>query len=459
MADNLVTEYTSIFGGKVEPIQFDGMNECRDFIKVYQGVKNFPIHGTTDYVAQYIQEQWPGKIPADETLINVCFLDIEVDTKGQGFPHADQANFEVDVIGVKSNQSDKRYVWSLYSSYDATKTELDIDPVNIVHTYCQTEIELLSEFLTWWNSREFSPDVVSGWNVQGFDIPYLYNRIRKVMGASKAKLMSPWGLIDTRTILNKFQKEITVYDLKGIATLDFMDVFIKFAHKYGPQENYKLDTIANTVLGTSKISYDEYSSLHELAARNPQKYIDYNIRDFDLVSEMNDVTQLLSLVYTMAYRAGCNFTDAFGTTRIWDTIIYRDLISQNIVVQPNEVKPAGEYEGAYVKEPIPGLRRWVASFDIASLYPSIIIEYNISPETLQFDKMLSTSVNVCLDGTSFPDTHCVAANGSMYSKEKQGSLPRLLEGFYAERQSIQQQLATAEALHEQVKREMVRRGI
>lgn len=429
------TEYQSIFGDRVSPLEFDTMPEAAEFYKSYNSNSNASVFGTTDFVAQFIQERWPAHINWNPSWVRVTTLDIEVNCD-EGFPEADKAEWPVDAITVKSSVDSKYYVFSLYN-YKPEKTELGIDPEDIVHSHCQDEVELLSEFLTWWNSDRYICDVVTGWYIRGFDIPYLYNRIARLMGESKAKLLSPWKMVDERRIVLKNMGEMLTFELKGIAQLDMQDIFKKFGYKYGPQESYKLDHISHVVLKERKLSYDEYKSLFDLAKHDPQKYVDYNIKDVWLVKRLEDETKLLNLVMTMAYKAGVNFGDTLGTTRIWDTIIYRDLMSRNVAIQPPQDHMAAKFAGGYVKEPIPAFYKWVTSFDLNSLYPNIIVQYNMSPETLVEDEMLPLDVNRCLNNPSIDSEYAVAANGSMYRKDEQGALPRLIEAYYAERKEIQ----------------------
>ena len=428
----------SIYGHKVSPMQFEKMSEAKAFIERNKDIAGFDIYGTEDYVCQYIQEKWPGNIEYDESQIVTINLDIEVRSE-KGFPEPDEALWPVDLITFKTNLRDEYVVLSLYD-WNRNITQIDEEIRDkIVHIQYKTEEELLRAFVKFFQTID--PDVVTGWNVQGFDMIYLYNRISRLAGEQVAKRLSPWEQAERRSIKTRWGKEKTVVDLVGIAQVDFMEVFIKFGHKYGPQENYKLDTICNTVLGTSKLSYEEYSSLFELAIKNPQKYTDYNIIDVYRVEQMINKTKLMSLVYAMIYRAGCNMMDAFGTTRIWDTIIYRRLMQDNVVVQPMKRQPSTKYEGAYVKEIEPSNFTYVASFDIASLYPNIMIEWNMSPETLQ-PEMVDMNVERALD-EGFPVTtngdFAVAANGARFSKTKQGFIPSVLEGYYSDRKLIQKE--------------------
>lgn len=429
-------EYKSIFGESVSPVQFESIKEAKAFQKQYESVGNFEIYGTDDWVAQYIQEQWPGEIHFQEDLINLVSLDIEVYSPDE-FPEPEAALHPIDAITVKSSKSEI-YTLFTYRDYDPDLTELEELKGKIRLVKCDTEIELLYAFLRWWE-REY-PDAVSGWYSRTFDIPYIVNRITRILGDKEAKRLSPWNIIHEQQVSFK-GRDMQMYDLKGIAQLDMLDVFQKFGYKYGPQESYKLNHISHVVLGEKKLSYDEYDGLYDLADKDPQKYCDYNIKDAYLVQRIAEKTGLISLVYNLAYRAGVNFSDTFGTTRIWDAIIMRELMKEKVVVQPNESRLSTSYPGGYVKDPHVGKHDWIVSFDLNSLYPNLIVEYNMSPETLVQDDMLDLDVEKCLTATaSFHNSYAVAANGSLYKKDKQGVIPKIIESYYAERKAVQKEI-------------------
>jgi DNA polymerase elongation subunit (family B) len=221
-----------------------------------------------------------------------------------------------------------------------------------------------------------------------------------------------------------------------------MELFKKFGYSYGTQESYALDHIAHTVLGERKLSYEEHGSLHELYKNDHQKFIDYNIRDVQVVERIDEKMGLIALVLSMTYRGGVNVSDTFGTTAIWDSIIYRKLSLDNIIVPPMQDHPKTSYPGGYVKDPMVGSHDWVVSFDLASLYPNLIVQYNMSPETLM-PGMLDHGVERYLNGSPAASEYSVAANGSQYRKDKQGILPKIIVDYYAERKSVKGKMIEA----------------
>jgi DNA polymerase elongation subunit (family B) len=156
---------------------------------------------------------------------------------------------------------------------------------------------------------------------------------------------------------------------------------------------------------------------------------------------------------TMAYRGGVNFSETFGTTSIWDSILYRSLIKENKVVPPKVSKPKQPYPGAFVKDPMIGMHEWVASFDLNSLYPNIIVQYNMSPETLIEGKLPGVNVDKILDGQQFKleDDYAVSATGQQFSKERVGIIPSIIKQYYDERRSIKNRMLEAQQEYEKKK--------
>lgn len=436
------TEWTAFDDGlPVRPIKFDSMRDAKEFNEKYKDVEGHKIYGMQNHIFGYINDRFPGKIKFDPKVINVNTIDIEVKSE-EGFPEPEEAKYEIISIAAKNTIENVWRIWGLVD-YDPKKSYIyEKHPdTRIEYIKCKSEEELLEQFLIQWSKPEYCPDVVTGWYIRFFDIPYLVNRIRRVLGEEWVKKLSPWGMIQQRHVQFKGGKSSEAFDLIGIQVLDMQDLFLKFGHSYGPQENYKLDTIAKTVLGENKLSYEEYGNLHTLYRENPQLFIDYNLKDIDLVYRIEEKMGLIELVFTMAYKAGVNYTDTLGTTAIWDSIIFRDLYQNKIAVIPAESKFKAKYPGGYVKEPIPGLYKWVVSFDYNSLYPNLIVQYNMSPETLRNEPGWRNDVEYWLHNKTPVDSqYCVAANGSTYSKEKQGVLPRIIVEYYDERKRVKKKM-------------------
>jgi|TARA_R110000851_G_scaffold57363_3_gene133613 DNA polymerase elongation subunit (family B) len=432
--------WSTLDGKPVDPIEFDTMREATEFSKRYQHVDNFKVHGQNNFISQFIAEEFPNDIEFDRDLPVITTIDIEVQSD-QGFPEPDKADYPVTAICTKSNKEDFFRVWGLG---DYTQEE-----GRVIYTKCDTELQLLDQFLTYWQHHG-APDIVTGWNSKQFDIPYLVNRTRKVIGEESTKRYSPWGVVSSRTVRGKMgMKDVDTYDLMGIAQLDYYDLFRKFTYNtLGQQESYRLDHIAHVVLGERKLSYEEHGNLHTLYKEDHQKFIDYNIRDVELVDMFEEKLGLITLAMTMAYRGGCNYEEVFGTTTIWDTIIYRILNLQKIAVPAKTEKPKGDFAGGYVKDPQVGSHDWVTSFDLNSLYPMIIVQYNMSPETV-VDGLVDTDVPRMMAGvTNTSGPYAIAPSGVRFTKEKEGIIPSVIRQYYAERKQIKRQMLDAQSEYE-----------
>ena len=437
---NNAHDWNALDGTSVEPIVFGSMGEATDFVKSYADVPGFKVYGNTNYVVQYLNDQFPGEIKWDRNTINVTSLDIECKF-GDGFPEPKLADQEVTAITMKNNIDDIYYTFGC-GEYDVDKALLQTHEV--VYIKCADERELLHKFVYHWSKT--SPDVITGWNCEFFDIPYLINRIRRIFDNGREKFLSPWKMIDERETHTGFGQSTIKYEIKGVAILDYMAIFKKFGYSYGPQESYKLDHIASVVLGEKKLDFGEASDLNELHANDYQKFIDYNIKDVELIDRMEDKLGLISLCLTMAYKGGVNYEQVLGTVAIWDSLIYRDLHSKRIAVPMNEESFKGAYPGGYVKEPQVGMHDWVCSFDLNSLYPSIIMQYNMSPETILNDDELNVTVETVLAKqvkNTTPDT-ALAVGGTRFSTKKLGILPSIIQEIYDDRVKFKQAQLKAE---------------
>ena len=450
------SSWKSLHGDNLEPISFGSIKAAKDYYKLYSDVSGKEVHGMNNFVVQYINENYPGNIEFDRSLINVTSIDIEVQSD-EGFPFPEEARFPIISIAMKNNIDNTYYVWGL-KDYDVNKSIVDKE--KLVYRHCTDEVALINSFLDHWKHN--CPDVITGWNVKFFDIPYIVNRITNIMDLKKAKQLSPFGFIRAGTV-KMMNREDQFWDVYGVQTLDYMDLFKKFGYSFGPQESYSLDHISSVVLGESKLSYDEHSNLHTLYEKDHQKFIDYNIRDVQLIERLEDKIGMITLAMVVSYKAGINYKDCMGTVSVWDSIIYRDLYMQNIAVPPNKNDFKEKYPGGYVKDPQVGLHEWVCSFDLNSLYPSIIMQYNMSPETIldgrdpqlpyKGDDYIKNVDNILAGGVfnNIPNT-AMAANGVRYRTDKIGVIPRIIEELYQERVGVKKDMLKYQQDKESVKK-------
>jgi len=433
------SKWKTLEGDNVEPIQPGTIRDCREFYKKYDDVDGFPIYGNERYVYQYISDKYPeDEIKFDISKISLVTMDIEVQAE-HGFPDPESCSEEMLTISIQDYTTKKIITWGR-KPYTPSQS-------NVTYHHHSDEVAMLNAFLYWWSQN--TPDVITGWNVRLYDIPYLCGRISRIMGEKKMKLLSPWGLVSQAEVYISGRK-FNVFDVAGLTTLDYLELYKKFTYK--AQESYRLDYIAQVELGQKKLDHSEFETFKDFYRGNWKKFVDYNIIDVELVDRLEDKMKLIELAMTMAYTAKVNFIDVMFQVRTWDTIIYNYLKKRNIVIPPKDKSNKdSKFAGAYVKEPKPGKYDWVVSFDLNSLYPHLIMQYNISPETLVEEKHPSATVDRILkEELNFElyKDYAVCANGAMYKKDVKGFLPELMEKMYAERVIFKKRMLKAKQEYE-----------
>ena len=419
--------YATLDNLLVEPIEFDSMKDATDFVKRYENVDDFTVYGMNNYVSQFIAQKYPEEIKFNREDISVTTIDIECQSD-QGFPEPHLAEWPITAITIKNSKENVYRTWGFNEFNPAD---------NVVYIQCKNEAALLHKFLEYW--KDNYPDIVTGWNSIGFDMVYIVNRIRKVYGEEEIKKLSPWGNVKEDNRKDKFTGNTNyAYDIMGITQLDYLELYKKFT--YVQQEMYSLNHIAHVELGEGKLSYEEEGSLFSLYKNDYQKFIEYNIKDVELVDRFEEKLGLITLALTMAYRGGVNYRDVLGTTMIWDTIIYRILEQNKVVCPPKIEKSKSDFVGAYVKEPQVGAHDWVVSFDLNSLYPNIIVQNNMSPETV-VDGLVDTSIEHMLRKQTKIDTeYATTPNGARFKKRRQGVIPFVIQKYYEERVEIKKEI-------------------
>jgi DNA polymerase elongation subunit (family B) len=443
------SEWKTLFDENLEARRFETIRDARDFVKRYEDVQNFKVYGNDRFEYAFIADEHKGQIDWDIKQLSIKIIDIEVGSEN-GFPDPEKANEPITAIAIR----DLNGPMKVYACGDFNNTD-----ENVTYVKCKDEWSLCKAFITDW--QEDCPDVLSGWNTEFFDIPYLVNRFNKILGEDETKKLSPWGNVWERTTTFKGQQKKS-YNITGVAALDYIELYKWYAPGGKSQESYKLDNIANVELGESKLSYDEFDNLHQLYRLNYQKFIEYNIKDVELIVKLEDKLKLIELALTLAYDTKTNYEDVFAQTRMWDSLIYSYLLEKKIVVPPREVQRKDErFEGAYVKDPQVGMHKWVASFDLNSLYPHLLIQYNISPETLveppDYDdamrQVLSQGVDVekllnkKLDTSKLLNV-ALTPNGQFFRTDKQGFLPRMMEEMYEDRKKFKKLMLKAKQEYE-----------
>ena len=444
------SKYKTLDGSSVEPIQPGKISDCKEFLKKYENVEGFTVYGNDNYKAQYISQTYPeDEIKFDIKKIRLVTIDIEVASEN-GFPNVFDCAEELLAITLQ-NYSTKHIICFASRPYINTRKD-------VVYVECRDEIDLIQHFLAFWE-RE-TPDVITGWNCELYDIPYIAGRIDRILGEKEARRLSPWGNIRRKELVIKGREQIS-YEVAGVSVIDYLDLYKKFTYK--AQESYRLDHIANVELGQKKLDHSEFETFKDFYTKDWQKFIDYNIRDVELVDQLEDKMKLIELCFTMAYDAKINFNDVFFQVRTWDAIIYNYLKKRNIVIPPKDrSEKSDKFAGAYVKEPKPGKYDYVVSFDLNSLYPHLIMQYNISPETLIDTRHPSATVdkilNKELDLSDYKD-YAVCPNGAMYRKDVRGFLPELMEKMYNDRVIFKKKMLEAKQQYEKTKTKELEREI
>ena len=439
VSSNKETQYKTLDGQYVAKVKPGTVRETKEFIRQYEFVDNFQVFGNERFIYQYISDKYPqDEVKFDISKIRLYTMDIETKSEN-GFPDVESADQEMLLISMQNYNTKEIITWG--------QGPFKLKQGNHYYKQFNNEFDLLNDFISWWMKN--TPDIVTGWNIQMFDIPYLAKRLYRVLGDKVARRLSPWGLCSPKELYIKGRRHI-VYDIGGITQLDYLDLYKKFT--YTNRESYRLDYIAQVELGQKKLDHSEYDTFKDFYTNGWQKFVEYNIIDVELVDRLEDKMKLIELALTMAYDAKVNYNDVFYQVRMWDNIIYNYLKKRDIVIPPKLSEQKDEkYAGAYVKEPKPGKYDWVVSFDLNSLYPHLIMQYNISPETLRDERHPTVSVKDILEKNLTFEMHkdnAVCANGAMYRKDKRGFLPELMEKMYNERVIFKKRMLEAKQEYE-----------
>ena len=440
------TQFKSIDGQSLKPIQFGDNSDCKEFLDNYSKVENYPIYGQTDLTYQYLSSMYPNEISFDMSQMKILSIDIET-TAQHGFPDVENPIEEVLLISVIDNATKEIHTWGS-GEWKCVSDEVRDLPVN--YTYCSDEYDLLQNFMEWWANNY--PDVITGWNIEQFDMPYLVNRIDRIFGGDSKNNLSPYNMTRKRMVRGH-NREILKVDIKGIIQLDYMDLYKKFTYTF--QESYRLDYIAEVELGKNKLE-SGYETFREFYENDWNRFIDYNIIDTKLVDELDDKMKFLELIITMAYDCKCNYNDIFSSVRTWDCLLYNHLLEQNIMIPQKKEHYSKGFPGGYVQEPKTGKYRWVVSVDATSLYPSIIMQHNLSPEMLaENHKPIDCTVDSILERRhqlKLQDHDLsMAANGYLYRKDKQGFMADITQKFFDDRQRYKKLMKQAEQEYEDTK--------
>ena len=425
--------WKTLEGETMAPVRQDGARRAREFIQKYKDVEGFAVYGYERFVYQWISEKYPGEIRFDLKDMRIYTIDIEVECEN-GFPDTEAAAEKILLITIKDFATGKFITWGTREYHGENEYRVFSD-----------EQDMLTDFIQFWVHN--TPDIITGWNCNLYDIPYICRRIDRILGDKWMKSLSPWNKVNMREVYIRGRKNLA-YDILGVSILDYLDLYQKFT--YTNQESYRLDHIATVELGEKKLDHSEYENFKAFYTNDWDKFVEYNIHDVELVDRLEQKMKLLELAVTMAFDAKVNFEDVYSQVRMWDTLIYNYLKERKICVPPKqEAKKDDKYAGAYVKEPKPGLYNWVASFDLNSLYPHLILQYNISPETLAERRHPDASVEGLLSQqVRISGDYAVCANGAQYRKDIHGFLPEMMQRIYDDRTIYKKKMLAAKRMYE-----------
>ena len=432
------TGWKTLDGKNVMPYKHDTIKGAKEFIQQYQNQPHL-VFGLDRFAYTYLSDTYPNRIDWDMDKILVVTIDIETQCEN-GFPDPAKAEEEMLSITIKNQSTKKIVVWGI--------GDYQNDREDVTYINCSNENELLASFMNFWVKHY--PDAITGWNTEFFDIPFLVNRVTKVLGEDRAKEFSPWGNVSARSVYWNGRPQ-QVYDIQGVANLDYLQLYKKFT--YTNQESYALNHIAFVELGAKK-NENPYDTFKDWYTKDYQSFIDYNIVDVELVDRLEDKMKLLELLFTMAYEAKVNYDDVFGQVKCWDVLIHNYLKNKKIVIpQKSHSSKSDKYEGAYVKEPQVGQHKWVMSFDLNSLYPHLIMQYNMSPETLVTGNYMKLSVDNMLQETplDIPEKCTITPNGALYRTDKKGFLPEMMQEIYDDRTIFKKKMLQAKQDYEDTK--------
>lgn len=336
----------------------------------------------------FIREHIPGSYVNSNITPGQQIWERPNDTRNPGEVIVNMnAAFPISMLQCQDMRRNEYHIFGLPCSKDRAKYKYDpsdeqIGGLTVHYREFETEQDMLVAFLNHWSERQY--DGWTGWNIEQFDSPYLVERIMRVLGESYVDMLSPWGIVKKRTIKDK-KGNVTSYDFVGIEMLDMQQIYKK--HTYTTRERYSLDWIAYCELGEKKLDYGESKSLNTLYFDDYSRLCRYGIKDVKLVSRLETKLRLIQLMFVLAYKSKSNYRDGLGTVAPWLALCYYKLFEKGIVPEVKRVWDGPtDFEGAYVMEVAPGLYRWLISKDLNSLYPHIMQQYNLGPETIINDK-------------------------------------------------------------------------
>lgn len=441
----------------VKKKNFSSIDEMKAFIDDHKELHGFDIYGCRNIVRQFTGNTFRDEIDWDYSLTKIWFFDIEtrVGENSKGFPSPDVALEEILLITMMDHNSKKLFVWSQKPVAKDNKV-YSIENVEVVVNVFATEKEMLKNFLMFFASTRI--DVISGWNSEFFDIPYLVNRIKNVLGDQAIKYLSPWRVIKPRVVRMDDGTSKETYDIVGITHLDYLEIYKKF--NPGSKESFKLDYIAEYELGERKVELPG-ESFRDAYDNHWEVFVYYNGIDVLLLHKLEVKMLQVRLAMQLGFLAKCQFADVVSAMRLWESIIYNYFLSIDVVEElDKEHNEKHSIVGAYVHDPIPGKYGWSVSIDATSLYPSIMMQNNISPECIV--GMLEFTMDDILAGKHVghvPDGCIMSANGLLTRTDVKGFIPILVGRMFDLRKETKNRMLDLKRRQEDIRRELKTLGV
>ena len=451
------TQYSVFKSGiPVKKRVFDSISDMKQFTEQYKDVPNFNIYGCSNIVRQFTGAMFREEIDWDYGQTKIWFWDIEtrVGENSQGFPHPDRADEEILLISMMEHFSKKIHVWSTKPIAADNKIFTELE--NVDFTAFDSEKAMLKDFIMFFASNRI--DVLSGWNSEFFDMPYVVNRIKRVLNDDAVKLLSPWKVVKPRTVRLDNGDTKNTYDILGVTHLDYLEIYKKF--NPGSKESFKLDYIAEIEIGERKVELpgesfrDSYENYFDI-------FTHYNVIDTMLLHKLENKMLLVRLAMQLAFIAKCQFGEVVSAMRLWESIIYNYFLDLNVVEEYEKTRnEKHSIVGAYVHEPVPGKYGWTVSLDFSSLYPSIMMQNNISPETIvdYIDVSMDDVLNDRHIG-KVPDGCIVSANGLVTDKNKEGFIPILVKRMFDLRKKTKNKMLELKKEQQEIKETLAKHGV
>lgn len=440
-------EHRSLYGDSLGKKEFDTISEARKLIDRYKDVPDFDVFGNDDFTQQFIAHTYPEDIVFDLSQFVIVSADLEVE-HDTGFPEPSEASHEILSISMK--------VFGGQSYCFGTKEDPKVTGVEYVR--CLDEKELLILFAA--KFRQIGPHILTGWNVYGFDVPYLVNRMENVLSPNASNKLSVFSDSTSKCVSDTHnQSGFNSYKILGCTVLDYMDLYKKFSPD--KQESYSLNFISGAEEVGEKIDYSDYgNSLMRLYRENWPLFAEYNDVDNQLVEKLDNKLQFIQLAVAIAVLTKSRFSDSIGSVKIWDNLIYHMALKDGLQIPPVKRSSRVSNAGGYVRAAIPGVYRWPVTFDLTSLYPSIARMLNMSPETLISDPIGNVEmVDRVLSGEIVPEDYteenvCFAINGARFRTDVDGIVAKAMGFVFYERKRYKGLMKAEKQKLEVLKREL-----